>query len=217
MIYRTEFQPFVLSADEDFIRHDSGKIRYFRGLEEQLTTNLAFQSLLRIKNFLVSGLDIPPRPNLNYSSSDWVSTVFHLRTITQPDLLGEPALEGVHSDGVDHTMTVLLSHENMTVDSAITNLHSSLEESGIKFNEAKDAHRVSSMQHRKFLDTMLIKDNQFKHSLSPVFQVDSQQKATRDMLIFFTRKPCLDKHVSFPYDSTKTHPDYPVSFEMLNG
>lgn len=60
----------------------------------------------------------------------------------------------------------------------------------------------------------LIKDNEFKHSLSPVFQMNLKERATRDMLIFFTRKPCLEKHISFPYDSIKPHPDYPVDFEL---
>ncbi|OLL27553.1 hypothetical protein BTH42_32515 [Burkholderia sp. SRS-W-2-2016] len=50
----------------------------------------------------------------------WVSAVFNLRTVTTPDLLGEPALEGVHSDGVEHTMTTLLGHANMSPDSAET-------------------------------------------------------------------------------------------------
>nr|WP_212995108.1 hypothetical protein [Elizabethkingia argenteiflava] len=47
-IYRTEFHSFVLSAEEDFVRHDSGKVRNFYGLQET-TTNTAFQSLLRFK------------------------------------------------------------------------------------------------------------------------------------------------------------------------
>ena len=29
-IYRLEFQPFVLSVEEDFVRHDSGMVRSFR-------------------------------------------------------------------------------------------------------------------------------------------------------------------------------------------
>ncbi|OAV01457.1 MULTISPECIES: 2OG-Fe dioxygenase family protein [Moraxella] len=214
VIYRTEFQPFVLSVDEDFIRHDSGKIRYFVGLEEQLTRNLAFQGMLKVKNHIISNIDILARKNLDYSSVNWVTTVFHLRTITQEGLLGEPALEGVHSDGVDHTMTIMLGHYNMTENSAITNIHSNLEKSGICFEETKNENLVNSMRHKKFLDSLLIKDNEFKHSLSPVFQINPTERATRDMLIFFTRKPCLEKHISFPYDSTNPHPDYPVDFKL---
>lgn len=94
--YRTEFQPFVLSLDEDFVRHDSGDIRYFRGLNDRLQHNSIFQSLLLFKHLVCHDVITAPRKNLNYDSPNWVSTVFHLRTVTSPTLLGEPALEGVH-------------------------------------------------------------------------------------------------------------------------
>ena len=112
-----------MSSSEDFIRHDSGQLRKFTGLSEDLTRNAAFQGLLRIKNLIINNISIHPRPNLNYKTSDWVTTVFNLRTLTSKDLLGEPALEGVHSDGVDHTMTTILGYENMTDDSVITHIH----------------------------------------------------------------------------------------------
>lgn len=213
-IYRTEFQPFVLSSSEDFIRHDSGQLRKFTGLSEDLTKNTAFQGLLRIKNLIINNVSIHPRPNLNYRTSDWVTTVFNLRTLTSWELLGEPALEGVHSDGVDHTMTTTLGYENMTDDSAITHIHSNEEKSGIGFNQTKKEYLLASMRHKDFLDTVLIKDNERKHSLSPVYQKNENELANRDMLIFFTRKPCVEGHVSFDYDSNEPHPDYHVKFNV---
>lgn len=214
LIYRTEFQPFVLSTSEDFIRHDSGQLRKFTGLSEDLTRNAAFQGLLRIKNLIINNISIHPRPNLNYKTSDWVTTVFNLRTLTSKELLGEPALEGVHSDGVDHTMTTILGYKNMTDDSAITHIHSNEEKSGIGFSQTKKEYLLASMRHKDFLDTILIKDNERKHSLSPVYQKNEGNIANRDMLIFFTRKPCVEGHVSFDYDSNKPHPDYPVKFNV---
>ncbi|EOV4647841.1 2OG-Fe dioxygenase family protein [Vibrio parahaemolyticus] len=59
-------------------------------------------------NLVCHDVATAPRKYLNYDSPNWVSTVFHLRTVTSPSLVGEPALEGVHTDGVDHTMTTLL-------------------------------------------------------------------------------------------------------------
>ncbi|KAA0921710.1 hypothetical protein FQ082_12765 [Psychrobacter sp. ANT_H56B] len=213
-IYRTEFQPFVLSSAEDFIRHDSGQLRKFTGLSENLTKNTAFQGLLRIKNLIINNTSIQPRPNLNYKTSDWVTTVFNLRTLTSRELLGEPALEGVHSDGVDHTMTTILGYKNMTDDSAITHIHSNEEKSGIRFSQTKKEYLLASMRHKDFLDTVLIKDNERKHSLSPVYQKNEDKLANRDMLIFFTRKQCVEGHVSFNYDSNEPHPDYPVKFDV---
>ncbi|TOO22426.1 2OG-Fe dioxygenase family protein, partial [Vibrio parahaemolyticus] len=135
---------------------------------------------------------------MNYDSPNWVSTVFHLRTVTSPSLVGEPALEGVHTDGVDHTMTTLLGHKNMTDHSAKTFIHHMKEKNALKWHEADPTFILDEKQHLNFLDTLLICDNERKHSLTAVEASNPAKDATRDMLIFFTRKPALEGHVSFP-------------------
>lgn len=215
-IYRTEFQQFVLSKQEDFIRHDSGKLRKFYGLSESLVRNSTFQNLLKLKYYLIHGVEYTQRPLLDYQSEKWVTTVFNLRTSTTKDIVGEPALEGIHSDGVDHTMTILFGHKNMKKQSsAITYVHSMAERSGIKLKEANKDHIISRHQHWDFLDTLMIVDHERKHSLSAVYQEDENVEATRDMLILFTRKPVAEGHVSFGYDSLAPHPDYPITFNMM--
>ncbi|MBV9022750.1 MAG: 2OG-Fe dioxygenase family protein [Streptomycetaceae bacterium] len=131
-IDRLEFQPFILSADEDFVRHDSGQVREFSEISDDLQLNSVLQGLLRFQAFMVQDIDVTRRPKLDYDSTDWVCTLFNLRTVTTPEMVGEPALEGVHSDGVDHTMTTLLGSENMTDDSAITFLHDMREKNAIR-------------------------------------------------------------------------------------
>ena len=213
-LLRLEYQPFVLSAEEDFVRHDSGQVRAFRGVEDELQLNTAFQALMFFKSYILKGMDIKKRPGLDYSSNKWVSTVFNLRTITTRDILGEPALEGVHSDGVDHTMTTYLGSVNTTSDSAITYIHDMLEKNAIRFNETNPNLIRDSYQHTNFLDTVLIVDHENKHSLSPVYANDIRQRATRDMLIFFTRKPVLRDHKSFPYDSLSPHQEIPLEVKL---
>lgn len=213
-INRIEFQPFVLSTQEDFVRHDSGKVREFRGIGDDLQLNRAFQALSIFKAFIVQGIDIRHRFGLDYDSERWVSTVFNLRTITTPDLVGEPALEGVHADGVDHTMTTLLGMENMTGDSAITFIHDNREINGTRWDAVDRDLRLGQAQHKRFLDTMLIVDHERKHSLSPVRAAAKEFRATRDMLIFFTRHPAVQGHVSHSYDSFEPHREIPLSIEF---
>jgi hypothetical protein len=213
-IDRLEFQPFILSAEENFVRHDSGQVRRFAEIDDDLQQNSVLQALLRFKAFMVDSLDIAHRPKLDYTSRSWVCTLFHLRTVTTPDLLGEPALEGVHSDGVDHTMTTLLASENMTDDSAMTSIHDMRERNGIRWNEVAPELVVGRHQHRAFLDTLLVVDHEFKHSLSPVKAVDARRTSTRDMLVFFTRKRTTAGHPSFPYDSLRRHSLLPMSIEL---
>ncbi len=209
-IERLEFQPFVLTAEEDFVRHDSGKIREFRGIDDELQLNTVFQALLLLKAALIKDVSVAPRPKLKQNAPQLVVTVFNLRTVTTPALLGEPALEGVHSDGVDHTMTTYLGSDNMTDESAITFLHDPQEKNGTRWDAADPRWRRGQVQHRHFLDTLLLVDHEFKHSLSPVFANDPSQRAIRDMLIFFTRFPTEVPHVSHPYDSLRPHRELPM-------
>jgi hypothetical protein len=203
-VRRLEHQPFVLSATEDFVRHDSGQLRRFAELDVDLQRNTVVHALFLIKYLLIAGLRSQPRPQLDYATPNWVCTLFHLRTVTTADLLGEPALEGVHSDGVDHTMTTLLGTSNVSDDSAVTYLHDMRESNGTRWDLSQDSLRHGRYQHRQFLDTLLIVDHEHKHSVSPVRTVDRTRPGSRDMLIFFTRKPTLPGHVSAPYDSLRS-------------
>ncbi|MEU2358684.1 2OG-Fe dioxygenase family protein [Streptomyces misionensis] len=213
-IYRMSAQPFVLTAEEDFVRHDSGVVRIFDEIEDDLQLNTALQALLVFKSLVVDGVAVTPRPHLDYSAENWVCTLFNIRTITVPELLGEPALEGVHSDGVDHTMTTLLGSQNMAPESAVTFLHDPAEGNGTRWDAVDPALRLGQYQHKNFLDTVLIADHERKHSLSPVFAVRDDEPAMRDMAIFFTRRPAVDGHVSYPYDALAPHEKYPMSVRI---
>lgn len=219
-VRRLEFQPFALSVEEDFKRHDSGQIRVFDEVQDELQLNTAFQALLVFKGMICHGVKTAERPRLDYSSDQWVCTLFNLRTVTTPSILGEPALEGVHTDGVDHTMTTYLGSQNMDLEanSAVTFMHDMNEETGAKYTDIKPQHLRSRVQHRHFLDTLLLVDTENKHSLSPVLPVDSQKEATRDMLIFFTRRPVKKGgggHISEEIDSFRPHRELPMEVPLF--
>lgn len=214
LAYRLEFQPFALSTEEDFVRHDSGQTRIFDEIGNDLQGNSAFRALLAFKSMIFRGVPTAARPKLDYDNPSWICTVFNLRTISTPDLLGEPALEGVHSDGVDHTMTTFLGSENMTDDSAVTFLHDMREINATRWNDTDPELVLGQCRHRHFLDTLIVVDHERKHSLSPVSAVDERLPATRDMLIFFTRKPVLQGHISHPYDSLEAHDRLPMTIDL---
>ncbi|KAF9077445.1 2OG-Fe dioxygenase-domain-containing protein [Rhodocollybia butyracea] len=214
---RLEPQPFILTAAEDFVRHDSGQVRKFEDVDAPLQYNLVLHALFRFKAFMINGVDIKHHPGLDYTSTRSVCTLFHVRTVTdvRQGMLGQPALEGVHSDGVDFTMTTLLGHQNTRGDSAETFLHSPQERNSIAWNETAPAFLVGKVQHVDFLDTLLICDHERKHSVSPVWSVDESNAALRDMLVFFTRKPVVEGHVSYPYDSFREHERLPLTIELV--
>ena len=142
---------------------------------------------------------------------------------TPHGILGEPALEGVHTDGVDHTMTTYLGSKNVDwveKNSAVTYMHDMNETTGAKYTETKPQYLRQRVQHRHFLDTLLLVDTENKHSLSPVLPVDETKEATRDMLIFFTRRPVLKKgdgrgHISEAIDSFRPHQELPMEVPLF--
>ena len=213
IINRLVFQPFVLDANQGFKRHDSGKMRYFRGLQDDVQKNSIFKALLAFKMSLVSNANSKKRPALDYNTPKWLSTVFHLRTITTPEISGEPALEGVHSDGVDHTMTTFLASKNLKKGSAETHIHAWDQTTGIPHHETDPGLILDRVCHQSPLDTLIFFDNNFKHSLSHVIAEDGSKIATRDMLIFFTRKPATEGHISYKFDSFAPHTDMPLQIK----
>lgn len=213
---RLEFQEFILSAAEDFVRHDSDTTRTFEEIHTDLQGNTALQALFVFQSLMIRSIDTIHRPMLDYRHTGYVCTLFNLRTVTTGDIVGEPALEGVHSDGVDFTMTTFLGSENMTDDSAITFVHDNAEKTGIKWEETDPALKVGQHQHRHFMDTLLFADAERKHSLTAVGRKDTSRDATRDMLIFFTRKPVVEGHVSYKYDSLVDHKGLPLTVALPN-
>ncbi|KAL7962785.1 2OG-Fe dioxygenase domain-containing protein [Trichoderma compactum] len=213
-IRRLEFQPFCLTVEEDFNRYDSGAIRRFDEVQNDLQLNSIFQALFVFKAMIIHGMEIAHRPKLEYGINKWVCTLFSLRTVTTPHILGEPALEGVHSDGVDHTMTTFLGSYNMSDNSAATFMHDMEEKTGIPLEQIQPIHLVGRVQHKRFLDTLMVVDHERKHSLSPVFPVDKTKEAHRDMLVFFTRKPVEQTHVSGGIDSLNPHKDLPMEIPL---
>jgi hypothetical protein len=185
-VYRGEFEPFILTAAEDFVRHDSGMVRRFAEVDGDLQSNSVLHALLIFNYLIFGGVEIAARPNLDYGRDDWISTLFHVRTITTPDLVGEPALEGVHSDGADHTVTTFIGGDNLADDSAVTFLHDIREKNGTRCDSVDPALTLGAYQHKEFLDTLPVVDHERKHSLSPVVAREPHRQATRDMLIFFT-------------------------------
>lgn len=219
ILRRGEHQPWVLSDAEDFVRHDSGKVRHFDEVPESLQSNTALQALLAFKFFMMQGIgnNLARRRSLDYSVHTDICTAVPIRTTTTPNLIGEPALEGVHADGGDFTMTTFIQGSNMTETSAQTLLHTNDQKNATAHCDSLPEYHVAKYQHRNFLDTLLFLDHEMKHSLSPVEPADATKDSHRDMIIFVTRKPCLRDDIRYTYDSLKDHPIMPLRVGMRPG
>ncbi|TVY26574.1 hypothetical protein LHYA1_G004510 [Lachnellula hyalina] len=206
-IRRLEEQAYTLTVQEDYKRHDSGIPRMFDEAPTDMQGNTVVQALMIFKALIFQGVRVKPRDRLDYSSTSWICNMFDASTHTdkKSGIRGEPALEGVHSDGSDHTMTVFLGSSNMRPDSAVTYIHDNRETTGIQMCETNPTLIKGRVQHRHFLDSLLFADHDFKHSVTSLYQLDLSQPARRDMLILFTRRPKMDGHVQGYGDSMDLH------------
>lgn len=215
-IQRLEDQEYTLTLEEDYKRHDSGIPRMFDVTPPDMQGNTVIHALMLFKTMIYQGVPITPRDRLNYFTTKWICTIFNIRVTTAPEkgIYGEPALEGVHSDGSDHTMTVFLNCKNMRPDSGITYMHDNKETTGVQLHETDPSLIKGRVHHQHPLDTLMFCDHDTKHCVTSVHQLDKSQPTTRDMLIVFTRRPKLDGHVSGYMDNMNLHRTSPFHLPM---
>lgn len=209
---RLQREPFILTEDDGFKRHDSGMCRFFGEPQAWIFENSAFQALMRFKAFMMYGVSSLPRRGCD-PDRNWNMCGFFLRTETTPQILGEPAAEGVHMDGVEFTMTTLFKAVNMRADSAVTQAYSLDQELGVQRDEANPDTILGTFQHVNYLDTLIFVDNEMSHSVSPLFQDDPTSPATRDMAVIFTRRMAKrgGGFSAEPFDSETGHATLPFA------
>ncbi|WP_223672569.1 2OG-Fe dioxygenase family protein [Proteus terrae] len=213
-ISRLEYQPFVLTEEDRFIREDSGAQRHFRALDDRWQSNTAYQALLKLKMLLIQGNTFTPRHLTDQNSPKSISTVFHLRLIAQPDSLSELSIEGVHKDGVDHTMIVMMNKNNVKDNTGALRVHSPKEAIGTPWQEINPENVLYEHNNAQYLDVLLIADNELNHSGTPIFTHDNKNQAYQDFIVLLSRYPTVDTHPSHKFDSMNAHPDLPLTLYL---
>ncbi|EMP4353278.1 2OG-Fe dioxygenase family protein [Proteus mirabilis] len=213
-ISRLEYQPFVLTEEDGFIREDSGAQRHFRAIDDRWQSNTAYQALLKLKMLLIEGNRFTPRRLTDQQSPKSISTVFHLRLIAEPNSLSELSIEGVHKDGVDHTMIVMMNKNNVKDNSGALRVHSPQEAIGTPWQDINPNNVLYEHNNAQYLDILLIADNELNHSGTPIFTHDNNHSAYQDFIVLLSRYPTVDTHPSHQFDSTQLHPDLPLTLHL---
>ncbi|OAT49077.1 hypothetical protein M997_0762 [Proteus hauseri ATCC 700826] len=213
-ISRLEYQPFVLTEEDGFIREDSGAQRHFRAIDDRWQSNSAYQALLKLKMLLIEGNTFTPRRLTNPLSPKLISTVFHLRLIAQPNSLSELSIEGVHKDGVDHTMIVMMNKNNVKDNSGALRVHSPAEKIGTPWQEINHENILYEHNNAQHFDILLIADNELNHSGTPIFTHDNNNQAYQDFIVLLSRYPTIESHPAHQFDSINVHPDLPLTVHL---
>ncbi|OEV08369.1 agglutination protein [Streptomyces nanshensis] len=153
-------RPYVQTLD---INHLNGDVRRsYDGIERPVTGSRFFRSLLLGLSALLDELQDGP--------CTWHHQCFQNRITTSGSEVGNPTPEGVHRDGVDYVLTMIVDRHNITGGC-----------SGIyEASTRKPLHSETLTEPGSFL---LADDERTRHDATSVFPLDPALPAHRDVFI----------------------------------
>jgi hypothetical protein len=112
--------------------------------------------------------------NLMPGATSWDIEVHQFRIEARPDEQGRPTPEGVHRDGVDYVLVLLIDRRNIA--SGTTTIH---DQSG---------RQLGSFTLTSPLDAALVEDARVHHGVTAVEPIDPTSPAHRDVLVVTFRR-----------------------------
>jgi len=99
----------------------------------------------------------------------WRVEAHQFRIEARADEAGRPTPEGVHRDGVDYVLVLLISRRNIA--SGVTSIH------------ALDGAALGHFTLEHPFDAAIVDDVRVAHGVTPVQPIDSFQPASRDVFV----------------------------------
>lgn len=135
--------------------------RWFEPLLASVATSASLTVILQFCHALFGAL----QPQV----ARWRIEVHQFRIEARADLPGQPTPEGMHRDGVDFVLVLLVSRSNIA--SGTTTIH------------APEHHELGSFTLAEPLDAALVDDARVLHGVTAVDPVDPERPAHRDVLV----------------------------------
>jgi hypothetical protein len=155
---REPHQPHFQGRDYNVLY--GGIERWFEPLADATATGRSLASVLAFCHALFA--------------PSWRVEVHQFRIEARAGAPGEPTPEGVHRDGVDHVLVLLVRRENIA--SGTTTIH------------APDGRALGSFTLTHPFDAALIDDARVHHGVTPVTPLDEARPAYRDVLVVTLRR-----------------------------
>lgn len=99
----------------------------------------------------------------------WHIEVHQFRIEARPDAPGHPTPEGMHRDGVDFVLVLLVGRHNVR--------------SGVTSIRAPDGRTLGTFTLTEPMDSAVVDDLRVMHGVTPVEPVDPSRPASRDVLV----------------------------------
>ena len=158
-IRRLPRQPHYQSTDYNPIH--GGIARWFEPITDEVSNGSSLQTVLKFCAAVFGGL--------SPSTASWRVEVHQFRIEARADQAGRPTPEGLHRDGVDYVLVLLIDRQNIA--SGTTSIH------------ALDGRTLGTFTLTHPLDAALLEDRKVSHGVTPVGAVDPDKPAYRDVLV----------------------------------
>ena len=149
----------------DYNALNGGIARWFDPVLPGVADGPAFQAILRLCTRLFDGLTPAPA---------WHVEAHQFRIEARPGQVGLPTPEGMHQDGVDWVLVLLVGRRN--IQSGTTTIH------------GLDRALLGSFTLEAPMDSALLDDHRVFHGVTAVQPLDPAQPAHRDVLVVTFRR-----------------------------
>ena len=156
-------QPHYQSRDYNAL--NGGIARWFDPVTPAAAGSAAFGAILRFCHALFDGLTPAPA---------WHVEAHQFRIEARPGQAGQPTPEGMHQDGVDWVLVLMVGRVNIA--SGTTSIH------------GLDRTLLGSFTLQAPMDAALVDDHRVFHGVTPVQPLDPEQPAHRDVLVVTFRR-----------------------------
>jgi hypothetical protein len=158
-IERQPHQPHYQALDYNPL--NGGVARWFAPMAQEVGGDRSLRTILEFSRALFTRLGAP--------AARWKIEVHQFRIEAQPGNEGLPTPEGMHRDGVDFVLVLLVNRTNIA--SGTTSIH------------GPDGRERGRFTLTHPLDAALVDDARVAHGVTPVKAIDPRQPAYRDVLV----------------------------------
>lgn len=162
-ITRQAHQPHYQSRDYNTLQ--GGIERWFEPVLPEVADSFSLRCILEFCRDFFG--DLAP------TVAAWHIELHQFRIEARPGEPGQPTPEGVHRDGVDYVLVLLIDRENIV--SGTTTIHS------------VDGRQLGSFTLTHAMDAALVDDARVFHGVTAVDALDPQKPAHRDVLVVTLR------------------------------
>jgi len=173
-VQRQPHQPHYQGLDYNPL--NGGIARWFAPITPEIGSGHSLTTILDFGRALFSRLAPPfdaaqgaPSESRGAQAAAWKIEVHQFRIEALPGSEGLPTPEGMHRDGVDFVLVLLVNRANIA--SGTTSIH------------APDGHELGRFTLTEPLDAALVDDSRVAHGVTPVNAIDPAVPAYRDVLI----------------------------------